>query len=328
MNIYSFKNFAFYHIFRVLKMTRIRIGYCGPPEKWDRMKWNDFINYAKDKNVDLVWIDLDKPIEEQGEFRLIIQKMTYIMQGHDMTVNPQLHRLYNYSKTHPEVRFIDDFDAVAVTMDREELNAALESISWPDSCKVNVPQAKLLLNSDAHSINDAIKNLHFPLLAKPKGAASSTAAHLMKLATKPEQLVGVPTPTMLQEYINHDGVVYKIYALGDIIEVGARPSSRNIEDGECVDIDFDSQKMTEKNGFWTEQRDLSNVEIPLDDFKTMSAILRKAMKMELIGFDILIDSQKRYWIVDLNYFPGYKNIQNLWEKFLNFFMKEIGEPTQ
>ena len=309
-------------------MERTTIGYCGPPEKWERMKWGEFVAFAKAKNVDLVWIDLDKDIEDQGNFSLIIHKMTYVMSGHDMTVNGQLKRLFEYTKKHQEVKLIDDFDAIAVTLDREELNNALSSINWPENCKVHLPQAKMIYKSDLESIKEAVESLRFPLLAKPKGAASSTEAHLMKLATKPEQLIGIPTPALLQEYINHNGVVFKIYALGDLIEVGARPSSRNIQPGESVDINFNSQKMTEKNGFWTEQRDLSNVPIPLDDFTRMSAILRKEMNMELIGFDILIDEHKNYWIVDLNYFPGYKNIKNLWEKFLNFFLKQIEEHSK
>jgi hypothetical protein len=36
---------------------------------------------------------------------------------------------------------------------------------------------------------------------------------MLRLVIVPEQLAGVATPTMLQEFVNHDGIVFKMYAL-------------------------------------------------------------------------------------------------------------------
>lgn len=302
-------------------MSRIRIGCCGPPGKWERIHWNEFIEYAAKKDVDVILVDLKKPIEPQGPFSVIVHKMTFAMTGHDMTVDPELNALAEYIKAHPDLVVVDDLDAVAVTLDREEMNEKMSKISWPDDIRANLPGSAFLEKAD--TLDDVVavtKNLHFPILAKPKSACSSTAAHMMRMVTSAEQLVGVPTPCLLQEYINHDGVVYKIYALGEHLEVGARPSMRNIAPGECIDLDFHSQHSQDDNGLWTRPRDLSKVPMPTEDFQKMSRVLREQMNLSLIGFDILIDQEKKYWLVDINYFPGYKNIDNLWEKFLNFFL--------
>ena len=95
-------------------MEPLRIGYCGPKQKWERMKWGEFVSYAAKNNVQLLWIDLAKPIEPQGPFHLIIHKMTYSMNGHDMHCNKEIEELYNYVKSHPEVKFIDDLDHVVI----------------------------------------------------------------------------------------------------------------------------------------------------------------------------------------------------------------------
>lgn len=293
----------------------MRIGCCGPTRKWEAMKWSEFIQFAQERGVEVVYIDLSKPIEEQGPFDIIIHKMTYFMTGHDMSVDPGLNRLYIYYKAHPEVTIIDDLDAVALTLDREEMNAAFEKVNW-DGFRVSPPRVVFMGSEDAD-----ISSVKFPVLVKPKGAASTDANHMMRLATGPEQLKGAPMPCILQEFVNHGGIVYKIYALGDHLEVGARPSMRDIAPDECLSVDFHSQHSEVDNGLWTRPRDLSGVKMPIEDFKKISAVLRRELKLNLIGFDILIDNDNNYWLVDLNYFPGYKNVENLWQKFFDFFMQ-------
>jgi inositol-1,3,4-trisphosphate 5/6-kinase/inositol-tetrakisphosphate 1-kinase len=94
----------------------------------------------------------------------------------------------------------------------------------------------------------------------------------------------------------------------------------NIELGEDLRIDFHSQHSEVENGLWVRRRNFDDVKIPIEDFARISQILRAAFNFNLIGFDILIDQQKRYWLIDLNFFPGYKNIDGLWGKFLQFFI--------
>ncbi len=300
---------------------KLRIGFCGPSEKWERMKWTEFMAYAASKGVDVVCVDLTKPIDKQGPFSVFIHKFTYVMKGHDMTADPGLNSFYKYCKEHPEIPVIDDLDAVAVCLDRYELNDMIQKIKWPENVQVHIPRSLMLEKSEtAEQIAQVTKNLRYPILAKPNDC-SSAATHLMRLVTSDEQLIGVPTPSHLQEYINHNGVVFKVYALGEHLEVGARPSTRNIQPGESLEVDFDSSRLDD-NCLWTKPRDLSHVPLPLEDFKIMSKILRKELKLNLIGFDILIDQENKYWLIDINYFPGYKNIDNLWQKFLDFFREK------
>lgn len=136
-------------------------------------------------------------------------------------------------------------------------------------------------------------------------------------------MIGFPTPSLLQEYINHGGIVYKIYTIGDHLEVTARPSTRDLKKNETVTIDFHSQKPDVENGIWTHHQITKDDNFPIEDFKKISKAIRSSLKMELIGFDILIDSSGSYWIIDINSFPGYKMIPNLPELFYEFFVNLV-----
>jgi inositol-1,3,4-trisphosphate 5/6-kinase/inositol-tetrakisphosphate 1-kinase len=297
----------------------IRIAYAGPPDKWERMSWSDFISYARDRGIEVFPLDFTRPLPSQLPISLIVHKMTYFMSA----PNPSVDALAAFARENPEIPIIDDLSAVAVTLDRAELTRAFEAIEWPSDLRVSLPRTQILNDSRPETIAETVASLRFPILAKAKVAGGTDAAHWMRIVSQADQLVGVRTPTVLQEFVNHGGVVYKVYALGEHIEAGGRPSMRDITEGENVALDFHSQKSDVDNGLWVKKESLGKIELPMDDFRRISAILRKGLRLNLIGFDILIDESKRYWLVDLNFFPGYKNIDNLWETFLNFFLDVI-----
>jgi hypothetical protein len=88
-------------------------------------------------------------------------------------------------------------------------------------------------------------------------------------------------------------------------------------------MDFSSQKADIDRDIWA-QRDINEVPVPTEDFLMISQILRTSLKLNLFGFDILIDEASQYWLVDVNYFPSYKNVVDIWPKFLQFFLGVIG----
>lgn len=298
------------------------IGYCGKQDKWERIGWNAVIDCGKRNGLEFKHIDLSKSIEEQGNFDLIIHKLTYSMTNAN---DPEVENFKNYCAHHPSVKIIDPLDPVSITLDREKMADACNSIKYPPDLgfKVSVPKSIPIETNDPIQVNEAIKNIRFPVLAKPRLAGSSNDAHMLRLCTIPEHLKGIPTPTLLQEYINHGGVIYKAYALGDHLEVGCRRSTRDVEIGENLEIDFHSQHPSDPNGIWANPADLDKVQIPYEHFQKLSSILREQLNLQLIGFDILIDHDGVFWLVDINYFPGYKNIENLEEKFVHFFLQQL-----
>lgn len=314
-------------------MKHIRIGFCGRKSKWEKFHWSEFIEYASSKDIEVIPIDLTKPIENQGPFDLVIHKLTNIMSGHNMQCNEELKNLYDFTKKNPNVIIVDDLESVAVTLDREEIDELLKSIKWSIGQKVSCPKSILLNNTDLESIKEASKFLKFPVLAKPKAASlmlnvPNEYCHMLRLSTLPEDLVNFTSPCILQEYINHGGIIFKLYAIGSQLSCDIRPSTRDIQPGESINLSFHSEKPEVKNGIWTHPRDFSDVKVPIDDFLKISADLRKALNVDLIGFDILIDENKHYWIIDVNYFPSYRGVKDLWPKLLHFFLEKLGLPMR
>jgi len=52
--------------------------------------------------------------------------------------------------------------------------------------------------------------------------------------------------------------------------------------------------------------------------------LREIFKLDLFGFDLLVTSEKREMVVvDVNYFPSYKEMSEYWPKLLAEYLVEM-----
>ena len=70
--------------------------------------------------------------------------------------------------------------------------------------------------------------LQFPVLCKSLAAHGSDAAHEMHIVFNAATLPSLPAPYVAQQFINHDAVLFKVFAIGDTFAVVARPSIRNL----------------------------------------------------------------------------------------------------
>lgn len=299
------------------------IGYCGPAQKWQKIGWDAIMECGKKRGFQFKAVDLTKSIEEQGEFSLIIHKISnLIVNGNHEAIQ----QLKLFSNRHPEVPIIDNLDAVAITLNRSETTKLCQSIQFPTNLNFQIAIPKTILINDSSEISVIVPKLHFPILVKPCLSDVVESAHVFSLYGSPGLFVDIQTPSIVQEYINHGGIVYKCYALGDHLEADCRQSTRNIQPNESIKLDFKSQFSPQNNNdLWNNVEDetLSKIPIPYDNFKIISSILRQKFNIQLLGFDIIIDQNNTYWIIDINYFPGYKKIENLPEKFIDFLQSSI-----
>mmetsp|Transcript_2030 Transcript_2030/g.3197 ORF Transcript_2030/g.3197 Transcript_2030/m.3197 type:complete len:604 (-) Transcript_2030:126-1937(-) len=200
--------------------------------------------------------------------------------------------------------------------------------------------------------------LRYPLIAKPLPAAGTKKSHCMGIVLTPQGLARVNTPCLLQEYANHDGTLYKVYVLGDDTFVFCRPSLPNLpvyhdddDDDDQLEqepysyVEFDSQRPYPKLAeFGLEDNSTTtppNCDTSSSQPSTMMTVtevtpivqaLKRAFGLELFGFDILVSSattttatddeeeqQRKLLVVDVNYFPSFKEVSNfpsLLAKFL------------
>ena len=104
----------------------------------------------------------------------------------------------------------------------------------------------------------------YPLIIKPLTAAGTAESHRMGILLGRNGISKIHTPCLLQEYANHDGILYKVYVLGNRVWVFPRPSLPNLPIGELLSSniphydDFDSQRPYPKTSDLLVLKDNSN----------------------------------------------------------------------
>lgn len=85
-----------------------------------------------------------------------------------------------------------------------------------------------------------LASIQFPVVCKTIAACGKQFAHNMAIVFDAQELhklvhnssnvaLPIPLPLVAQEFVNHDGILYKAYVIGDHTFVQYRPSIRNFE---------------------------------------------------------------------------------------------------
>ncbi|KAL4490266.1 hypothetical protein ABPG72_004305 [Tetrahymena utriculariae] len=184
------------------------------------------------------------------------------------------------------------------------------------------------------------KQAIFPIIVKTVVATCSKESHFMALVHNINSLKKflLDSPlvgycVIIQEMINHDNRINKIYVIGNHTEIQARVSIPNIDVEQYKDKDdavwtFDSQK-----GF-KEQLPIQvpdklenpNSTLQKDIIQDFSKLIRDYFNLNIFGYDIVQRTgTQEYYIVDINYFPGFKNFNDVNGKFLNLYKDLIAK---
>ncbi|ORZ16260.1 inositol-tetrakisphosphate 1-kinase [Absidia repens] len=198
----------------------------------------------------------------------------------------------------------------------------------------------------AKSISEVTDNLIFPLMCKRRTACSSTESHQMTIIPSPQHLTekwadqyGDNEPVIIQNFIQHDGVIIKVYVARGQIHVSTRPSFINVTE-DTATIEFDSQLLPKQfddaitSSALDSSRpslrqfilssDATNIQaqkealIDYDRLQQMADTLQGQLGLTFYGFDVLLESvTNNYYVVDINYFPGFKNFPKFQSVFVN-----------
>merc|ERR1712157_50243 len=124
-------------------------------------------------------------------------------------------------------------------------------------------------------------------------------------------------PVLLQQYTNHDSILHKVYVLGEKIWVFPRPSLPNIPNSIHANhsyVEFDSQEQPYPdfaNYFPSVCSKKTPTDITANEIMPVVTSLRQAFGLDLFGFDVLVSSEtNELVVVDVNYFPSYKEVHN------------------
>ena len=212
-----------------------------------------------------------------------------------------------------------------------ESSDGLESLGIP----------KQIVVYDSVSLSDAstFGALRFPVVAKPLVADGSAKSHKMSLVYHPNGLLKLKPPVVLQEFVNHGGIIFKVYVVGDHVRCVKRKSLPDINkeslDSSEPSISFSQISNLTASGEkevskYYEKMNLDETEMPPREFLNQIASgLRKSTKLNLFNFDMIKDSNvgNRYLVIDINYFPGYAKMPSYESVFVEFFRDLVASKT-
>ncbi|KAK8605949.1 hypothetical protein V6N13_102713 [Hibiscus sabdariffa] len=138
--------------------------------------------------------------------------------------------LKDYRQTHPEVAVVDPPDAIQHLYNRHSMLQNVVDLNLSDfHGRVGVPR-QMVIMKDPLSIPDEVAKagLKLPLVAKPLLVDGSAKSHELFLLFDWSSLSKLEPPLVLQEFVNHGGILFKIYIVGDAIKVVRRFSLPNV----------------------------------------------------------------------------------------------------
>ncbi|XP_058218286.1 inositol-tetrakisphosphate 1-kinase 3-like isoform X2 [Rhododendron vialii] len=208
---------------------------------------------------------------------------------------------------------------------------------------VGVPR-QLVIKKDPASIPDAVNKagLRLPLVAKPLVVDGSAKSHELSLAYDQYSLRILEPPLVLQEFVNHGGVLFKVYVVGEAIKVVRRFSLPDVSKRElstnagvfrfprvsCAAASADDADLDPGIG-----------ELPPRPLlERLAKELRRRLGLRLFNLDIIREhgTRDRFYVIDINYFPGYGKMPEYEHIFTDFLLslvqskykKRAGKPVE
>lgn len=329
----------------------IRIGYFLMVKKTEDMFSKKMIRSIFP--LEFIPIDIRYPIENKN-YDMVIHKITDLIKfygiGDTMDLcNKNFHDFYNRYKE--KIIFIDKLEGIPVVNSRvlfQDFFANLFSNAdflkkievLNIGCKVKVPKIISVEKGEKYEIileKMKIHNLNFPVIIKTKAALGEAKTHYMAVSLNHEGLKIVEQNYLfhnedhiVQEFINHEETIFKIYVIGEQSHYYTRQSLPNVNNDILGGnhFFFDSQisfkaqleYLKKRNGDFKEK----NVKIDERLFDIMTETISQNIGFSLYGYDLIRDCENGdVHIVDINYFPGFKFEGDLQKLFLDFFLRKL-----
>lgn len=311
------------------------VGYALTSKKIKSFLQPKLEGLARNKGILFVAIDQHRPLSDQGPFDIVLHKLS----GKEWR---QI--LEDYRQTHPEVTVLDPPDAIQQVYNRQFMLQEVADLNLSDAYgTVGVPR-QLVIKKDPASIPDAVNKagLRLPLVAKPLVVDGSAKSHELSLAYDQYSLQILEPPLVLQEFVNHGGVLFKVYVVGEAIKVVRRFSLPDVSKRElstnagvfrfprvsCAAASADDADL-----------DPGIAELPPRPLlERLAKELRRRLGLRLFNLDIIREhgTRDRFYVIDINYFPGYGKMPEYEHIFTDFLLslvqskykKRVGKPVE
>ncbi|URD87310.1 Inositol-tetrakisphosphate 1-kinase [Musa troglodytarum] len=301
-------------------------GYALAPKKQQSFIQPSLVELARQRGIDLVPIDATRPLSEQGPFDCVLHKLY----GEDWKA-----QLDDFATRNPGVPIVDPPVAIERLHSRISMLQVVSELEIPQNRETfGIPSQVVIYDSGTLSNSGVVGALRFPIIAKPLVADGSAKSHKMSLVFHRDALLKLKPPLVLQEFVNHGGVIFKVYVVGDYVQCVKRKSLPDVSEEklECSEgsVTFSQvSNMTTQDPTEVEYyMHLEEAEMPPLSFVTEIAKgLRQAMGLCLFNFDVIRDVKvgNHYVVIDINYFPGYAKMPCYENVLTDFFWNIVHE---
>ncbi|CAL9173265.1 unnamed protein product [Musa hybrid cultivar] len=286
-------------------LEKLVVGYALTSKKVKSFLQPKLEGLAKKKGIVFVAIDQSQPLVDQGPFDIVLHKLT----GKEWQ---QI--LQDYWEKHPEVTVLDPPAAIQHLYNRQSMLQDVANLNLSDCYgKFGTPR-QLVITKDPSSIPDAVSKarLTLPLVAKPLVVDGSAKSHELSLAYDEFSLSKLDPPLVLQEFVNHGGVLFKVYIVGEAIKVVRRFSLPDVSKRELLNNTgvFRFPRVSSAAASADDaDLDPSIAELPPRPLlEKLARELRLRLGLRLFNIDIIREhgTRDRFYVIDINYFPGNK----------------------
>ncbi|CAN6678005.1 unnamed protein product [Malus baccata var. baccata] len=302
---------------------RFGIGYALAPKKQQSFIQESLVDLARSRGIDLVRIDTERSLADQGPFDCVLHKLY----GDDWK-----RELAEFRVKNPDGVIIDAPEAIERLHNRISMLQVVSELRIEhESDTFGIPKQIVIHDKETLFDRQAWEGLKFPVIAKPLVADGSAKSHKMALVFNHDGLDNLKPPIVLQEFVNHGGVIFKVYVVGGYVKCVKRKSLPDVSEEEKLGsldglMSF-SQISNLANNERTDDKyykmmQLDDTEMPPQSFITdIARGLQQAMKLNLFNFDVIRDARfgNRYLIIDINYFPGYAKMPGYETVLTDFF---------
>ncbi|KAM3851681.1 inositol-tetrakisphosphate 1-kinase isoform 1-T1 [Vipera latastei] len=316
-----------------------RVGYWLSEKKIKKLNFQAFADLCRKRGIEVIQLDLTKRIEDQGPLDVIIHKLTDVLIEADQNDSQSLelvHRFQEYIDAHPETIILDPLPAIRTLLDRSKSYELIRKIElyMKDDRICSPPFMELTNACGEDTLKQIEKNgIAFPFICKTR-VAHGTNSHEMAIIFNREGLKAIQPPCVIQSFINHNAVLYKVFVVGESYTVVKRPSVKNfsagISDRESIFFNSHNVSKPESSSILTALDKIEGVfERPNDDvIQAISKTLRKTLGISLFGIDIIINNQTgQHAVIDINAFPGYEGVSEFFTDLLNHIATALQEQT-
>ncbi|KAF4380299.1 hypothetical protein F8388_024592 [Cannabis sativa] len=304
---------------------RYRVGYAFEPKKVNTFIIPSFINLANLNGIDLVQIEPTKPLLDQAPFHCIIHKIY----GQDWK-----QQLTDFKSKYPNTVIVDPPEKIQPLHNRVTMLESVTRIriTQQPEIKIRIPNQKVIEKDE--TLEEI--GLKYPVIAKPLLANGGASSHEMwvVLNSKGFERVKDQTPLLVQEYVNHNEVVFKIYVIGEHVECVKRRSLADIhvtaeEDGGDGGGEWNGvsilpfSQISNSATVEHESEKVDEAVMPAPELVTeIGKELRRELGLRLFNFDVIRVSgeENSYAVIDINYFPGFAKLPHFEQIFTDFIL--------